>query len=555
MRLSRSVRSLVPALVPAALGLLAWLLDRPDRALVLWALASVCLLLVLAGVPLARYVVSTGRFVAHCIGVLGTGAIGLALIGAGAVARIGGSDPLSPGGSRRSGWQSAAPSSVADRLSASQFGPEPGRGAGDLSGGVVRGVLRGTVAVIGTVTLILAVDLGIGLGWEAVKGDTGRVGQVVDAINLSGNRTTVHDVRADLPAMAAYPWADAYFRETQLTPSSYWPFTESRPLPFHGRYINIDGWSRRSYEPSDLPADAPVVWMFGGSTTWGEGQRDDYTIASYLSRIATDAGAPIRVVNYGQRGWTHFQEMILFEQLLAAGPGPDLALFYDGANEINAQTLGAKGVPTHTLADQYAQRLSGGSISQEFGERGAAEPGALSTIWSTYARHSAVRKVVGRIYDAVSPPAGAAPADRAPRAGEDQPPGTTYVKTVEDARNAVEVYERGRRITQHLAADRSVDAVFFWQPVVIGPAEEWANAHISAPTVNISDALIDHQDVFIDGGHTNEEGARLVALRIWDEIGGRIRSLSEDHSAGASGARTDPAAQPDAATSATGPRG
>lgn len=520
-------RSFMPVVVPALIGLGVWLLGHQVRAMVLWAIALAMLLPVLAGLPVDRYLTRFGMLVAHWVGVAATGVVGVLLVAVGAVARLVGSDPLTPRRARLTGWQPAPTSTSAERLAASPFGIEPGGQDSGTTGGV-RTFLRAGIIAFGTVAAIMVLDLGVGLTWEAVKGEGGPVGQVVDAINLSGSQTTRHDIRADLPAMAAYPWADAYFRETQQTPSAYWPFTESRPLPFKGKYVNVEGWSRRSYEPRNLPDGAPVVWMFGGSTTWGEGQRDDYTIASDISRIAARAGTPVRIMNYGQRGWTHFQEMILFEQLLASQPKPDLVLFYDGANEINAQSLGAKDVPTHTLADQYAERLAGSSITQQFGSKGGSEPSALQTIWDEYALHSALRKVIGKIGDLVSPPAGAAPSR--PAASDDDKPagaGTYYSKTIDDARNAVDVYERGRRMTEHLAADHGVDAVFFWQPVMVGPTEKWANAHITPPTVNISDALADHQDVFIDGGHTNEVGAQIVAERIWKEIGSRVRRFSK----------------------------
>ena len=235
-----------------------------------------------------------------------------------------------------------------------------------------------------------------------------------DAVNLTGNTETVADPRAQLPAMAAYPWADEYLREVQTTPSSYWPFTETRPLDFEGKYVTIEGWVRRSYVPADLPDDAPVVWMFGGSTTWGEGQRDEYTIASHIAKLSEEQGTPVRIVNYGQRGWTHFQEMILFEQLLAAGDEPDLAVFYDGANEINAQTLSAKGVPTHTLVDQYASLTSGG-VAPEFIPAPARPPSAAVVAWDAYLKHSAIQKAVRRARDVVDPPVGAPASPSRPR--------------------------------------------------------------------------------------------------------------------------------------------
>lgn len=517
-----SWRSFMPVVVPAVLGVLARVLGHDVRATVLWVIAAAALVPVLAGVPLERYVARFAAAVAHWVGVVATGLVGVVLVVFGGLGRLLGADPLTPRRSRSNKWQTASSSSVDRRFATDPFGVEPGRaGAGLERAGAARLLGRTALVAIGAVAAIMCLDLGAGLTWEAVRGDDGMAGSVADAINFTGNRRTVADPRARLPAMAAYPWADEYFREIQLTPSSYWPFTESRPRRFDAKYVHVDDWSRRSYEPVNAPTDIPVVWMFGGSTAWGEGQRDEYTIASDIARIAERAGTPVRVVNFGQRGWTHFQEMILFEQLLASRPKPDLALFYDGANEINAQSLDVKGVPTHVLVDQYA-KLTSGRVASEFTGQPRSSPwNSLQVIWDEYSTHSAIRKIVGRLQDEFAAPVGATEID----GGKDDGRHSNYTKTIQDARNAVDVYERGRRMTEDLASDHHVEAVFFWQPVKAGPAEEWADDHITAPTINISDALDDHQDVYIDGGHTNEVGARIVAERIWKEIGSKVRQL------------------------------
>ncbi len=117
--------------------------------------------------------------------------------------------------------------------------------------------------VLGSVVALLLVDLAVGSvlrSWWPPQEAT----VVVDSVNFSGSLETVRDPRVDLPAMADSPWAEAYFRELQQMPSSYWPFTESRPQAFDGEYINVEGWARASYVSPDAGEDAPVVWMFGG---------------------------------------------------------------------------------------------------------------------------------------------------------------------------------------------------------------------------------------------------------------------------------------------------
>ncbi|MEX0768249.1 MAG: SGNH/GDSL hydrolase family protein, partial [Microthrixaceae bacterium] len=475
------------------------------------------------------------------VGLLASLLVGALLVLAGWISLLFRRDPLTPRRLQGNAWQPAASSADSDALASATYGLERGHTSAvhtQRKGGL-HGLARTVTLSVGAVTLLLLADLGVGLGWSRVSGTGSAVAQVVDRVNFTGNTNTMADPRSNLPAMMAYPWADDYFREIQTTPSSYWPFTESRPKKFEGTYVNIEGWSRATYAPKNLSGDAPVVWMFGGSTTWGEGQRDDYTIASYLARLAQDAGTPIRVVNYGQRGWTHFQEMILFEQLLASEPAPDVALFYDGANEINAQTLGAKGVPTHTLADQYAEVLGGsGGIDSEFAPETQAQapPSGAQLAWASYLRNSAIQKFVRVAKQQFDTPAGASEARPSQSdSNSDNEPSTTasnsqdaglqstgvgqnYVKSQVDAERALDVYGRGRAMTTHLAEDYGVVPIFLWQPVMAGEAEIWANENISEPTINISDALESREDVFIDGGHTNEEGARIVAERIWAEL-------------------------------------
>lgn len=529
------LRSFLPVLVPAALGLVFAAMGRTHRAAYLLVGSAIVLVVILLGVPVERYVTRFAVVVAHWLGVIATGVAGIVLITGGWLARLFRRDPLVPRRARGPHWQPAASAASSRALAALPYGVEPSRaGRADETAGGFRAMGRSALLAIGSIALILTADLAIGVAWEKwFDSAPDAPAAVVDAVNFTGNTETFEDVRASHPAMAAYPWADAYFRETQLTPSTYWPFTESRPLGFEGEFINIEGWSRRSYIPDDLPDDAPVVWVFGGSTTWGEGQRDEYTIASYLARIAEREGSPIRVVNYGQRGWTHFQEMILFEQLLAEGPPPQAAIFYDGANEINAQTLGVRGVPTHTLAAQYAELISGGIADEVRTVAEPEEPNPAREIWTTYLEHSALRRAVGSLRDQFDPPAGASTAQASdpPVDDEAEDIGQNYVKTVDDARAAVEVYERGRELTQHLAREYDVEPHFFWQPVVAGEAERWANRNMSAPTIDISDALDDHFGVYIDGGHTNEEGARLVAERIWSEIGADLAALEGEGNA------------------------
>jgi hypothetical protein len=431
-----------------------------------------------------------------------------------------------------------------------------------------RRTLPGRLAwAVGCVVLIVALNYGIGWAWDeafpttpaaeasastAPGAATTTPSTSIPAAAPTDGRTTTtlqplpHDPRADLPAMAAYPWREQYFDEIRRTPSSYWPFTESRPLDFDGTFVHQDGWVRRSYEPKGDPDEMPTVWMFGGSTTWGEGQRDEYTIASWIARLSEEAGTPVRVRNYGQRGWVHFQEIVLYEQELALGKPPEIALFYDGANEINAQSLVDEAVPVHTYAYNMAQKLGSMTVATRAVDATPQTGGTDEDLWpqlrTWYQEHSAVDKIVNFFQGRADATAAQAPEPPTttttsqpgggftPQELDDQGNITKYPTTEQDGTDAGRVYRRWKPVTYALSRKYGVKPFLFWQPIRLdGTPQQAARAEMGSSTIDIHDALEDHPEVYIDNGHTNEEGARIVAERIWETMRPAVEQWHEQH--------------------------
>lgn len=103
-----------------------------------------------------------------------------------------------------------------------------------------------------------------------------------------------------------------------------------RVAPSQGGYITTDNGLRRTTH-SHCDDNAFRVWMFGGSGLWGNFNRDDETIPSFIAAQYEQAGTPICMKNYGQRGWSNTQEVIqLMLDLKRAEHAPNLVLFYDG---------------------------------------------------------------------------------------------------------------------------------------------------------------------------------------------------------------------------------
>jgi lysophospholipase L1-like esterase len=362
--------------------------------------------------------------------------------------------------------------------------------------------LRGGVLVLVVVVLVLA-DVGLGRAWD----------RVVGVEPLPEGRLTDTSFRAESPAMEDLPWAEAYFEELDSVRSRFDPFLINRSLPFDGELITIDERGRASYEPEDLPVDAPTVWFFGGSTTYGEGQRDEHTIPSEVARLAERAGTPIRAVNYGERGWVLWQELLRFEQELAVQPAPDLVVFYDGTNDLNVQATDPTGQPSVYDAAEYRARISGDPTldpvhhSPSLVERWRADSLLLQLV-------AEARESLGMLV-----PAGQSSWSSEEREAAVQP--------------TVEVYRRGRALVLDVAAAHGVPVAMFWQPERDGRDERSpgrrAAALAGAPTIDLSGALdeVDPDDVYIDGAHTNELGARIVAEHLWVHVQPTVACLAD----------------------------
>jgi hypothetical protein len=107
---------------------------------------------------------------------------------------------------------------------------------------------------------------------------------------------------------------------------------------------------------------------------------------------------------------------------------------------------------------------------------------------------------------------------------------TNYRTTPQDGTDAGQVYRRWKTVTLALSRTHEVTPFLFWQPMRYdGEPEQRAREEMGSSTIDISDALEGHSDVFIDGGHTNEEGARIVAERIWETLRPEVERWHEQH--------------------------
>jgi len=146
--------------------------------------------------------------------------------------------------------------------------------------------------------------------------------------------------------------AEGYFKElTAATdgPLPWVAYMQSREADYTGEFINVNGDSRRTWNSeaiNDNKSNKLKIFFFGGSTMWGAGSRDDFTIPSLVAKKLAENGIGAKVTNYAVFGDVATQSFIRFILELRNRNAPDLVVFYGGRNEAGSACFEAKpGVP------------------------------------------------------------------------------------------------------------------------------------------------------------------------------------------------------------------
>jgi lysophospholipase L1-like esterase len=189
-----------------------------------------------------------------------------------------------------------------------------------------------------TLVLIIALELGLRLFFE-----------VKDRLRPPPST----DPRLVSEGYGNAPWLRETLDEQARIEPEWHSYVYFRQKPFHGKYLKIDEngvratW--RAPASANDPAKKPLhILMFGGSTLWGVGARDEGTIPSCLARELAGRGINSEITNLGEIAYVSSQELITLTRLLQKGARPDVVIFYDGVNETISALLDRRaGIPSN----------------------------------------------------------------------------------------------------------------------------------------------------------------------------------------------------------------
>ena len=151
-------------------------------------------------------------------------------------------------------------------------------------------------------------------------------------------------------------------------------------LPFDGTHVNINADGFRGAPLDAFGGDSYMIYMLGGSTTYGlVTVTDDLTIPALLERRLRDDGLDVRVVNAGWPGASTLQERYRLEHDIV-NRGPDMVIAYDGVNE---WVMPGLSYDEYVATDEWAGvngvllpvNGSGGAINGTAGVAAAGEEG------------------------------------------------------------------------------------------------------------------------------------------------------------------------------------
>ena len=328
-------------------------------------------------------------------------------------------------------------------------------------------------------------------------------------------------------------WAETYYKEIDQMGKTRWrSYVYWRRAPSQGKYINLnaDGL-RQTSQVTNAASPSLKVFMFGGSTLWGLGARDDFTVPSLFAKDASAAGINCEVINFGQYAYVSTQGVIELMLQLQKGNIPDAVIFLDGINDtFGAFQAGVPGLPHGEISREkefnLLQRKEIGPLAVQAGIRELTTMRFLNGFLKKLGlRHDTVRLIPLEYETPI--------ADRASL-----------------AKATVETYLNNLKMVQALSRAYGFKCLFYWQPVIYlkqhlteyerksiedgphypGMKEFYLDTYatLRQRTGSLPEGLALHdisalfsavqEPLYIDFNHLGEKGNSLIAHRMAEDF-------------------------------------
>lgn len=130
------------------------------------------------------------------------------------------------------------------------------------------------------------------------------------------------------------PWWGQLTDEDAGERRRYDPYRVFWAIEFHTRYVNVDSLGRRVTPQPPSTSAARRILMLGGSTMWGVGVRDSFTVpAAFARQLERSAPGRFEVENWAQPSFRATQEAATLLVELGRGPRPAAVIVLNGYND------------------------------------------------------------------------------------------------------------------------------------------------------------------------------------------------------------------------------
>ena len=319
-------------------------------------------------------------------------------------------------------------------------------------------------------------------------------------------------------------WVQECFKEHEASAFMRWKsYVYWCCKPFQGKYINVNEDGLRHTVNLTKPgpeASAPIrLFMFGGSTMWGTGVPDEYTISSLLSGLLHEKGFSVEVTNFGALGYVSTQEVIALLCQLQRGNVPNIVVFYDGFND----------VWSGYQLEQAGLSLNEVNRRKEFNLLNAKQTDFPASVLF----HHTLPAI-----------------NRLLKVGLFKPRRTPKIKDrnwpIDLSERVVQIYANNVKIVEALGEEYGFKTIFYWHPTVYdkrwltdyekqekeiikhmesffkttyGTMDEVVALSENADFHNISSIFAEIKEpLFIDGVHLADRGNRIVAERMLEDV-------------------------------------